>query len=660
MAKVIFFDDIDFGLLKDGSDEVSTSGKWLDNGIYFTNPKSENEQSKPHHIAHDSYIYTLGSNVKPGDEYELETTDSSYYISVISSISANPFEKEIKYSTTKYDLSGIFEDISNMKQQILDILGRLNRQETVSSFTFSLSRTGITDNSFKNFVVGEPILAKITSITPSSGKYSNFNIIQSDDIVKIDHTVSDEDSFYFNTAKSTSVRASIMTGSENSSITSTINDVTVSYAPIYTYPYSCGVRVARLNNVNINTSSPGISLQSKFTDIQSIIFNKLKDTPVETESNIANKKLSDYYNVNSYKVYYNNSYTTTTGTPSLLTYAIKQQNKSTFINTSVELNVKAYLVSYTVKTENPNSIGTYNTETTKYAYITDITNATVNQYLGSNKTSYTCQNTCNGTIVTGGSVASLPFATNKPHRKDILITYTLVKPNGISVTYADGTTIEEQQLNLNVGGEPVQLKAALTTLNNNDKLHDSLKGITVDVTGGIRVDTNTITSGGTITVTATGPGSGSITFKNSKITTVNKTINVNVNEVPLEIKIFKKYDKSTQTMIEATEDEISNIHIYNSNDTNIKDGLPTSGFNSSKLSSDFRIFAMNYDFEIYGEREDETTGKTVFELIYGTNDSTYENKTVKLTLSDKIYYCIQEFNGGNVANVSLIYIKIIK
>lgn len=656
MAKVIFFDDIDFGLLKDGSDEVSTSGKWLDNGIYFTNPKSENEQSKPHHIAHDSYIYTLGSNVKPGDEYELETTDSSYYISVISSISANPFEKEIKYSTTKYDLSGIFEDISNMKQQILDILGRLNGQETVSSFTFSLSRTGITDNSFKNFVVGEPILAKITSITPSSGKYSNFNIIQSDDIVKIDHTVSDEDSFYFNTAKSTSVSASIMTGSENASITSTINDVTVSYAPIYTYPYSCGVRVARLNNVNINTSSPGISLQSKFTDIQSIIFNKLKDTPVETESNIANKKLSDYYNVNSYKVYYNNSYTTTTGTPSLLTYAIKQQNKPTFINTSVELNVKAYLVSYTVKTENPNSIGTYNTETTKYAYITDITNATVNQYLGSNKTSYTCQNTCNGTIVTGGSVASLPFATNKPHRKDILITYTLIRPSGITIKES-GKDEPLSSLNLTIG-EPVNL---VVTLNNDGELHNDLKVITVAKTGGIDVSKTSIRSGETITVTATGAGSGSITFSNSKITNILKQITVNINERPLEIKIFKKFDGSTRTMIEATEDEISNIYIYNSNDTNIKDGLPTSGFNSSTLSSDFRIFSMNYDFEIYGEREDETTGKTVFELLYGTNDSTHQRKTGKVTLSDnKTYYYIQEFNGGNVANVSLIYIKIIK
>lgn len=644
MAKVIFFDDIDFELKPGTSgDEVSTSGKWLDNGIYFTNPKSENEQ--PHHIAHDSYIYTLGSKVKPGDEYASKTEESNYYISVISGISANPFKKEITYDTTKYDLSGIFEDLSNMKQQILDILGRLNGQETVSSFTFSLSRTGITDNSFKNFVVGEPILAKITSITPSSGKYSNFNIIQSDDIVKIDHTVSDEDSFYFNTAKSTPISASIMTGSENASITSTINDITVSYAPIYTYPYSCGVRVAALNNVNINTSSPGISLQSKFTDIQSIIFNKLKDTPVETESNIANKKLSDYYNVNSYKVYYNNSYTPTTGTPSLLTYAIKQQNKPTFINTSVELNVKAYLVSYTVKTQNTDNLNTY-TYAYNYAYITDITNATVNQYLGSNKTYYTCKNTCNGKDISGGPVAGLDFVTNKPHRKDILITYTLIIPSGITVLKDDSAV--ESQLQLTVG-ETVNL---VVTLDNESELHNELKGITVAKTGDIDVNKTSIRSGETITVKAN--GTGSITFRSSKFTTVNKTITIKTVE-NFDVYKLKSYkDTQTNTWIHNL------VKIESPKDIGINI-LPKGTVKSGQGIADDKLTTIPNDF--YDLSEDDNPN-TIINLVLQSNFEIYENTVeekielvnrdiLTITVENKTYYYCKAISAGYTCYIQL-------
>ena len=552
MAKVIFFDDIDFGLKTyTGSDEVSTSGKWLDNGIYFTNPKSEDGQPKPHHIAHDSYIYTLGSNVKPGDEYSSKTEKSSYYISVISGISADPFNKEITYDTTKYDLSNIFDELSDMKRQILDILGRLNGQETVSSFTFSLSRTGITDSSLLNFVVGEPILAKITDIIPSSSKYSYFNIIESDYISKLDHTVGDdEDSFYFTTPKTTSVSASIITGPENTSQTSTIDNVTVSYATIYTYAYSCGKRIAGLNNVDINAD---VSLRNTFADIHNNMFGYLADIVMEeTDSNIAdstiaNKKLSDYYNVPSYKIYYNNSYTTTEGTSLLLTYAIKQQNKPTFINTRVDLDVQAYLVCYTVKTEEPDNLNNYK-YAYNYAYITDITNATVNQYLGSNKTYYTCKNTCNGKDISGGPVADLDFVTNKPHRKDILITYTLNKPSGITVLKDNAAVESTLQLTI---GTPVDL---VVTLDNDSELHDSLKGITVAVTGDISVTVNdtsitSINSGDNIKVTAN--GSGSIMF--GSINNISSTISVSL--------VAQEYSKYLVTIEKDADGTISGRRI---------------------------------------------------------------------------------------------------
>lgn len=652
MAKVIFFDDIDFGILKAGSDEVSTSGKWLDNGIYFTNPKSENGKSKPHHIAHDSYIYTLGSNVKLGDEYASKTEDSSYYISVISGISADPFKKEITYDTTKYDLSAIFEDISNMKQQISEILGILNEQETVSSFTFSLSRTGIIDTSLSNFVVGEPILAKITDIIPSSAKYSYFNIESNDNsITKIPHTVDDEDSFYFNNATPTSVSASIMTGTENESRGST-NNVTVSYAPIYTYAYSCGIRVAGLDNININTTS---SLQDTFNGtIHNLMFNSLKNINVETDSNITHKKLSDYYSVGNYNIYHNNSYTTTTGTPSLLTYAIKKQNTATYINTSVELNVQAYLVCYTIKTEDPEKIGDFDKYSEKkYSYISEnINSATVEQYLGRTKEYYTFKNTytSNNTDkeITSGTtkVSALPFTGNKPHRKDILITYTLNRPSGITIKES-GKDEPLSSLNLTVG-KPVNLVVTLDNVNN---LHTNLRGITVDKTGDITVDKTSIASGDTITVKAN--GSGSITFSS-----INKTVNIPVSVTSQQyakylVKIEKEGGEggniTGRTVVPLNEETPYGIKLLapgtikhgdkaNTNYLSIVDNFPVNKTDKNNPPIELYYFATIQEFSIF---KNDIDGRNI-ELT----DIPYKEETI-----DGVnYYMIKSTSGSSGFN----------
>ena len=132
IKKVTFFDTTYFKLADTNTegckDFVSTDkGTTLsDAGIYFTPKYDETKtdiNTKVHHIAHNGHIYTLGTDVIKIETNENKITDTNSRISLVTSLSADIFEKTISYYVSTIDFSFIFEKLVDLQNQIDDLKG---------------------------------------------------------------------------------------------------------------------------------------------------------------------------------------------------------------------------------------------------------------------------------------------------------------------------------------------------------------------------------------------------------------------------------------------------------------------------------------------------------------------------------------------------------
>lgn len=132
LNKVTFFDTTYFKLADTNTegckDFVSTDeGTTLsDAGIYFTpkyNKTKTDINTKVHHIAHNGHIYTLGTDVIKIETNGNKITDTNSNISLVTSLSADRFEKIISYYVSTIDFSFIFEKLVDLQNQIDDLKG---------------------------------------------------------------------------------------------------------------------------------------------------------------------------------------------------------------------------------------------------------------------------------------------------------------------------------------------------------------------------------------------------------------------------------------------------------------------------------------------------------------------------------------------------------
>ena len=126
LSKVTFFDNTYFKLdesIKDkeckdfvtANDTTSLSY----NGIYFTPKYDETKpdiNTKVHHIAHNGHIYTLGTDVIKIENNENKITDTNSRISLVTSLSADRFEKTISYYVSTIDFSNILNRLSELER----------------------------------------------------------------------------------------------------------------------------------------------------------------------------------------------------------------------------------------------------------------------------------------------------------------------------------------------------------------------------------------------------------------------------------------------------------------------------------------------------------------------------------------------------------------
>lgn len=127
VEKVTFFDNTHFTLGEQTTegckDFVSTNADTTlaDSGIYFTPKYKENDiNTNVHHIAHNGHIYTLGSDVieNSNSEFKVGENEDTNAISLIKSVSADRFEKTIKYDIVNINFSKILERLEALETTV--------------------------------------------------------------------------------------------------------------------------------------------------------------------------------------------------------------------------------------------------------------------------------------------------------------------------------------------------------------------------------------------------------------------------------------------------------------------------------------------------------------------------------------------------------------